>query len=170
MNSLFLKDFTKETLGEFMEFSNLEGPKTIYLFTYGGMFFICNIICDIINQSPEDYTIKLTEACQSAGLYLLLSSKCKVQDVGEDKWNNCQYMWHNAVSNGPYNKEDILGRIEEDNVVYKYLSPVLTEEDKNRWEKFYKNVKRFPRFYGNKTCDIFLNYKQVKQLLGDRMV
>jgi ATP-dependent protease ClpP protease subunit len=165
-----LRNFDEETLKEFLEFSKEEGDKVILLSSCGGSAAACGFISDIINESPEEYTIHVSEYALSAGLSILLHTTCKLKEVGTKYQIPMEYLWH-SMKVGKGSTIEQFKRTEELSYIdFNTIKHVLTEKQIKIRDRYVFWTYRFGFRWLKKFMDddIILTRDQVKELLGDR--
>lgn len=174
--NFILRDFDEETMEKFLLWADTAGDyKVIYLNTPGGHMHVCDVITDKINEDPEKYHIKMFGSVISAGMYLIMNSKCTVEDITESIDDYTLYLYHNAYidfTSRPkrHAREHYLRLLEERNKkAYLRIKDHFTMEQNQQMEKFFKDHKHpIKKFFVND--DIYLDLWQIKRIVGDRYV
>jgi len=164
-NTIFVEHFNQQLIQDFLEFSKLEGLKTIYMSSGGGHMQTANIMVNIINESPEDYVIKVTENILSSAWLLIYYANCIVEDISGQLDHYSAYMFHEGEDCGKQ-KETMSNKSSDTR--WAKLWDVLTEKQQKKVTRFKKWGRKgglLSKFINN---DIWLSTDQVKLLLGER--
>ena len=176
-NKNFILDkFDDETMEDFLEWADSAGDqKVVYLNTAGGHMHVCNVIVDKINESPNKFHIKMYGSVISAGMYLIIHSKCTVEDITEQMNDYCIYLYHNAFidfSGRPkkHARDHYTKMLNDRNQqAYRDIKPHLTKPQIKQMETYYKyQYHPLMKYFVND--DIYLDLDQIKNIIGDRYV
>jgi ATP-dependent protease ClpP protease subunit len=168
MAKLYIREFDEAMISETIALSLIEGKKEIYLCSPGGLASAATILIDLINEDPDNYTIKVSEQVASAALLTILNVKCKVVDIASNMSFFTAYMAHDASVAGRVNKHiRKLGR-KANRDMFEVIRPVLTTKQVNYYERCQKLFKILPFIRNFIYEDLYLSREQIKMLLGDR--
>lgn len=168
MARLYIREFDEKMITDAIALSMVEGKKEIYMCSPGGFASAATILIDLINEQPQNYTIKVSEQIMSAAFLTIINAKCKVKDLSSNMNFFCAYMHHNASLAGGGNRHvrKLSRKANED--MFNAIAPVLTDKQ----VKHYKRCTRLHRILPFTSSfvyeDLYLSKEQVKELLGDR--
>lgn len=174
LQNFFLTEFTWEEAQRFIKWVDAsEDDKCIYLNTGGGEINTQSVIVDKINEDPDRFYIKMVGNVMSAGLFLILNTKCALEDIGRGDY--VAYVYHNGHFAGSFNSMRAhvfyTEALEKTNKhYYDLLYPYFTDTQKKKIDNYNKWVKRIPLLSKFMCDDIYLTLDQIKPLLGDRLV
>ena len=155
-----------------MEFALLEGDKIILLSSCGGNAAACGFICDIINEKPEEFTIHVSEFALSAGLEVILQTKCKVVEVGTKYNIPIEYLWHSlkcgrGSTSTQHQITEELSFKDFDTIKHVLTTKQIKRRDRYVKWTFRQGFRWLKKFMDD---DIILTHNQIKALIGDRYV
>lgn len=170
-NKIFISNFNNDSIDKVIELSKVEGNKVIYVSSSGGQTRAGNVMVDIINETPEEWTIKVTEQASSTALALLLYSKCKVEFIDAITDHFATFVFHgSSIGYKKADKEFEEAMAESNTMAYTSIKKVFTDKQRKKYENYHKWTQRFNFLKKFMDDDIYLSLDQMKELLGDRLV
>lgn len=168
-DTFLLTDFNKQALKDFFDFSKATGHKTIYLSSLGGSGAIMVAIADIINQKPDEYTIKITELNCSSSFNLCLHAKCQIQEICSQYQTPPSHLWHSCqFDSKDWEKHEIKDLAIMDSRTFNLIKHVLTKKQVKKRERFVRWAGRFLFLRKFMDDNTYLTNDQMKELLGER--
>lgn len=167
---MLIRNFDEPALVQFLEFSQEPGEKVLYVVSSGGHTYVENIMAEIINEKPDEYLIKITEKAESNALSLLLDTTCKVEDISPLVDHFMISMFHAQYVGGGRAPKEWVKALEKTNETgFNRIQNVLTEKQRLQFIRYMQWTKRLPFLKKFMSDEIYLDIKQLKELLGDRL-
>ena len=168
MGRLFIKEYDDKMIESIIELSMIDGKKEIYISSPGGLASATTILIDLINQEPENYTIKVTEYIMSGAFLTILNAQCKVEDISSNMHFFTIFMSHDASTGGRVSKHVKKAGKKANEEMFNAIKHVLTDKQIKYYRRCHRLYKVLPFMKKFIYEDLYLSREQMRELLGER--